>query len=624
MSIIKKDEWKPVDGIVLEDNALSATKSSQSMLIVAGPGAGKSELLAQRACYLLQTNECIEPHKILAVSFKKDAASNIKDRVAKRCGQELSKRFKSMTFDAFSKSLVDQFINAIPSKYRPSKNYKIVDDRECIEILKRHKIYNLSDSRQEKEAYSKLINNLTIPKLPYTDEQKILEDTWQLLNLGDENESTLTFKMIGRLAEYLIRNNIMIKKALNMTYSHIFLDEYQDTTLIQYDLFKTCFYKTNVIVTAVGDDKQRIMGWAGALDDAFERLINDFDTEKTMLMMNHRSTPRLLDIQKTIYKEYFYKGMEEDIDIVKNKKWEDNEGECFLHLFKDDDQEAENISNEIIDLLASGYERRDICILVKQQIDRYSKKIINSLNKSGIKARDEGIYQELLKEDVIKLLFTFMKIIACKNSPDEWIYILNEVRDLDNSNRDDIYEYVEKQNNINIKMNEFKENLIGIKEEEQFKVFIRNLIKFLGEDKIKSKYSQYKNENTLKYYIDKFNNLLWEEYESCNNWEVALENFRGKDSIPIITIHKSKGLEYECVFFIGLEDSAFWSFSKQKHEDFCTFFVAISRAKKRLDFTFSKNRSTTMNQRQTNGNIGEFYSVLEKSGIVEIKEWYEN
>lgn len=624
MSIINKDEWKPVDGIVLEDKALLATKSIQSMLIVAGPGAGKSELLAQRACYLLQTNECIEPHKILAVSFKKDAASNIKERVDKRCGKELSKRFKSMTFDAFAKSLVDQFLSAIPIKYRPSKNYKIVDDRECIEILKSHKIYNLSNKRQENDAYNKLINNLTTPKLPFTNEQNVLEKIWQLLNLGDENESTLTFKMIGRLAEYLIRNNSMIKKALNITYSHIFLDEYQDTTLIQYDLFKTCFYKTNVIITAVGDDKQRIMGWAGALNDAFERLINDFDADKKMLIMNHRSTPRLLEIQKTIYKEYFYKGRQQGVDIIKNKKWEDSEGECFLHLFEDDNQEAEVISSEIRSLLESGYEKRDICILVKQQIDIYSSKVINSLNELGITARNEGIYQELLKEDIIKLLFNFMKIIVCGNSPNEWLYIINEVRDLDN-NKDDIYEYVKKQNNINIKINEFKESLIKIKEKEKFKVFINSLVEFLGEDRIKTKYSQYKNENTLKYYIDNLNNLLWKEYESCNNWEVALENFMGKDSIPIITVHKSKGLEYECVFFIGLEDSAFWSFSRQKHEDFCAFFVAISRAKKRLDFTFSKNRSETMNQRQTNRNIGEFYSVLDKSGIVEVIEWeYEN
>lgn len=73
-NIIDRNKWEPVDGIILEENALEVVKSNRNMLVVAGPGAGKSELLAQRACYLLQTNECKEPNRILALSFKKDAA----------------------------------------------------------------------------------------------------------------------------------------------------------------------------------------------------------------------------------------------------------------------------------------------------------------------------------------------------------------------------------------------------------------------------------------------------------------------------------------------------------------------------------------------------------------------
>ena len=79
-ALVDKEMWIPVDGMILEENALEVVKSNNNMLVIAGPGAGKSELLAQRACYLLQTDECKEPRRILAVSFKKDAAVNIKDR----------------------------------------------------------------------------------------------------------------------------------------------------------------------------------------------------------------------------------------------------------------------------------------------------------------------------------------------------------------------------------------------------------------------------------------------------------------------------------------------------------------------------------------------------------------
>ena len=85
-----------------------------------------------------------------------------------------------------------------------------------------------------------------------------------------------------------------------------------------------------------------------------------------------------------------------------------------------------------------------------------------------------------------------------------------------------------------------------------------------------------------------------------------------------MTIHKSKGLEYEVVFFIGLEDSAFWNFTKQPDEDKCTFFVALSRAKERVDFTFCKGRQTRFTDKQSNSKINELYDMLLKTGLVEV------
>lgn len=68
---------------------------------------------------------------------------------------------------------------------------------------------------------------------------------------------------------------------------------------------------------------------------------------------------------------------------------------------------------------------------------------------------------------------------------------------------------------------------------------------------------------------------MWIELETTQmDWMLAIENFEGLHSVPIMTIHKSKGLEYDAVYFVGLEDSAFWSFKNQPDEDRCTFFVA--------------------------------------------------
>ena len=100
---------------------------------------------------------------------------------------------------------------------------------------------------------------------------------------------------------------------------------------------------------------------------------------------------------------------------------------------------------------------------------------------------------------------------------------------------------------------------------------------------------------------------------------MAIENFCGDHSIPIMTIHKSKGLEYNAVYFVGLEDSAFWNFSKQPDEDRCTFFVALSRAKESVSFTFCKRRTNMPRPLQRHKEINEFFDLLQRPGVAEIK-----
>jgi superfamily I DNA/RNA helicase len=86
-----------------------------------------------------------------------------------------------------------------------------------------------------------------------------------------------------------------------------------------------------------------------------------------------------------------------------------------------------------------------------------------------------------------------------------------------------------------------------------------------------------------------------------------------------MTIHKSKGLEYDTVVFIGLEDGAFWSFKNQSEEDTCAFFVALSRAKRRVVFTFSETRNDHKgySRMQQKLSINSLYRMLEESGVVE-------
>lgn len=117
--LIGRESWRPTGVDELEPGATEVVRSRENMVVVAGPGAGKTELLAQRACYLLQTGVVPFPKRILAISFKRDAAKNLKDRVSQRCSSSEATRFDSYTFDAFSKGLLDRFQLAIVENWRP-------------------------------------------------------------------------------------------------------------------------------------------------------------------------------------------------------------------------------------------------------------------------------------------------------------------------------------------------------------------------------------------------------------------------------------------------------------------------------------------------------------------------
>lgn len=107
--MITTEQWTPASGFVLEPNANTAVReTTRNTAVTAGPGAGKTELLAQRADFLLRTGNCRYPQRILAISFKVDAARNLQRRVSQRCGPDLATRLDSHTFHAFAKRLIDR------------------------------------------------------------------------------------------------------------------------------------------------------------------------------------------------------------------------------------------------------------------------------------------------------------------------------------------------------------------------------------------------------------------------------------------------------------------------------------------------------------------------------------
>lgn len=607
-------EWIPAAGLTLENNAINAVKNEDNILVVAGPGAGKTELLAQKAGYLFSTNLCPTLKKILAISFKKDSSENLKERIEHRYGKEYGNRFTSLTYDAFAKRVLDQFRMALPEESRPAINYN-VGDKEAIRNAFDECGFQNTENMPEYNLNNFFDNKLTSVSLPLKNDG-LNDNVWRKLLKGSEKViPTLTFKMISLLATYIFQSNPYLIRSLRQTYSHVFLDEFQDTTDIQYNLVKMCFQNSNSIITAVGDSKQRIMVWAGARQTVFQDFQKDFSASKIELLMNHRSAPKLVELQKMMYEAL----SENPANISTSEKWDQEDGEIALLLTEDDLEEAEYIAKDINLRIEKGLKPRNICILVKQTPNNYVNKIIEKLKNYQISARIESEYQDLLKEFVVKLIVNFMKLSINRQSPDEREFIMDTImvlKGIGSANSES--KYNEEQRNLTYILDASKEKMMSAASLDDLNVIIQDILSYFGTQRLKTLNPAYLQGTYFEKIIEKVKNFLWIEYEETSDWTEAIDNFLGENSIPIMTIHKSKGLEYDVVYFVGLEDGAFWTFKKQPEEDRRAFFVAISRAKEFLIFTYCKRRKTLRFPNQQRNNINEFYDLLQQPRIANV------
>ena len=603
--MVKSDDWLPKGDIILENAALEAVKNVNNCLVIAGPGAGKTELLAQKLDYLFSTNGCISPKKILALSFKTDAAANMKNRVKKRYGDEYASRFTSLTYSAFEKMILDQYINALPEEIRPARDY-LVDDWDVIKATLIKNGINVNGGRMS--DIRKSVENTVLND---EDNLKFKKD---LLKGTRNNKAVLLYKQITKLATYIIYTNKYIRKALQMTYEFVFLDEFQDTTYDQYNLLKTCFLGSTCKLTAVGDNKQAIMRWAGANPDIFPDYKLDFKANEYQLLMNHRSVPKLIEFQKEVHQIL----NSNHSSIQTNNYPEFQEGEITLFEFENESLESELIANDIESKIQGGIRPSEICILAKQKVDDYSSKLITTLSSKGIKARIENEYQELLKDPTCNLLLDLISCSQGKRDPLIWENISNfygNINGIDELTDELILAKSYKEiDNIVSDITYLSSNVIP--NEESMLKLIDCIIEKIDEKRIISTFSTYNGKSDLDIIVKNFSNLLYKEYsQTQGEWIDIVSSFKGETSIPIMTIHKSKGLEYEVVYFLGLEDSAFWSFNDQPEEDKSAFFVALSRAKSHLIFTYCKLRN---NSPQNNRNINEIYSLLTQSNLVDV------
>lgn len=134
---------------------------------------------------------------------------------------------------------------------------------------------------------------------------------------------------------------------------------------------------------------------------------------------------------------------------------------------------------------------------------------------------------------------------------------------------------------------------------------------YLDLDAIARTYAEYGVGEQLQIILEAFCVHFFACANGVPNWRACLDAFEGVNQIPMMTVHKSKGLEYDTIIFVGLDDKAWWAHTAGNPEGVAAFFVALSRAKQRAIFAFCQ-------QRGQRNNVAELYRLLTAAGVPEI------
>lgn len=600
----KEMSWAPRGINTFEDAAWDAITTDKNCFVLAGPGAGKTELLAQRACYLLQTGVVRAPTRILAISFKRDAAKNLKDRVHERSDPVDAARFDSMTFDAFAKGLLDRFYRGLANAWRPTPDYSIL-------LAKRETFseFLTSIGLRAVENFERdvvLGSPLSVDGIHFEGPMAQAGETWWRNSLRENAQSNLTFPMIGRLVELLIRTNPLLRTALCATYPYVFMDEFQDTTHVQYDLMKSIFWESSSVVTAVGDNKQRIMGWAMALEDSFELFQRDFRARQIYLRHNFRSSQELTRIQGAIAAS-----LDPESEPVESKSDSEVLGDaCEILEFHSPEEEAMYLAEYLrSNIVAGELKPRDFVVLVKQRPDRYLKSLEAAFESTGLTIREENELQDVLSERLVEVLMCFLRLGSLQQGGQYWLDCMELTTRLKGLDPLDASSQVLLGENLQDLYKNLSNAMQSLPDARAELVTILNLvIGFIGEENIRILYPEYNPRHRYVEVLLQFVSYLWQTCRKNANWQSALDDLEGWYSIPIMTIHKSKGLQYHTVVFLALDDDAWWSFPREPEDGKSAFFVAFSRAKQRVVFTYCEARSKRI-------GVAPLYELLRDAGV---------
>lgn len=580
------------------------------LLILAGAGSGKTKVLTTKIAYLIKEKQ-VSPYEILAITFTNKAAKEMKERVENLIGEE-ARWIQISTFHSFGLKLLRE--NCKELGYEP--NFLIMDSDDSLTIVKKivkelnydvkqynpkaikNKISSCKNELMSPKDYEKYIGN---------DYDKVIYEVYEIYEEKLKSSNAVDFDDLLVLPIKLFRKNKDILEHYQNRYKYILIDEYQDTNEAQYILSKMISAKYKNICV-VGDADQAIYGFRGANYKNILNFEKDYKNALSIkLEQNYRSTKNILDAANCVIKNNQSR-KEKNLWSTKG----DGEKVTYYRAY-DQLDEAHQVASFIKKIQKAGKPLNEVAILYRTNAQ--SRVMEEELLKDNIPYHIVGGLSFYSRKE-IKDLLAYLKLIYNEKDDVSFLRVINTpkrgiglksiqaLQTRADENNSSLFEAIDGG-----KEQAFKEMILNLKKEAE-KVSLTELIdKVLDASSMKK---ELESEKTIEAEV-RLENL--KEFKSITKafeerlglvsledflYEVSLVNDKDEysdetDKVSLMTVHSVKGLEFDIVFVIGLEEGVFphmnslySSYDVEEERRLC--YVAITRAKEKLYLLNARRR----------------------------------
>ncbi len=592
------------------------------LLILAGPGSGKTRVVTHRIANMLAQG--IQPWQIAALTFTNKAADEMRTRVdALAPGQPVWMG----TFHRFCAQLLRRYASMVGL----SENYSIYDTSDSKQAMKRAiAAADVSTTHASPEQIAASIshakNRLTTPEMMQGHALKprdaIAARVYPVYQQQLLTANAVDFDDLLLHIAHLLRENPEIRAQLDAKYKYILVDEYQDTNLAQYAIVRALSIdEPNLAVT--GDPDQSIYGWRGADLNNILDFEKDYPAVKTVrLEKNYRSTPNILRVADQLIRHNRRRKQKELFT-------DNDEGDpVILRLYEDGYQEADSIAEEIAAaILGRGLRPQDFAVFCR--MNAMTRSLEHALRNRSLPYQIvNGV--EFYQRREIKDLLAYLHLInnpghdvaltRVINTPTRGIGAktierirnhadLNNIPMLEAARRAGEIESLPKRSASMVAKFVQIYDRLAIKATATLEDLLRYLIEETHYEAYLEKTAVEQQDTSPMANVDEFITAAVEfdrQHPEDGSLEAFLEQVAlvsdtdafedDSDRVTLMTLHAAKGLEFPCVFIIGVEDDMLpHKRSKESGSDFeeerRLLFVGITRAKQWLQLSCCKRRA---------------------------------